>query len=60
MWAPFEKSAPLNSVPLLPEQFYEIEIFNLYKFVFATAAVSCKALRRGSLNGTCIAMIVSL
>jgi len=27
---------------------------------FATVAVSCKALRKGFLNGTCIAKIVSL
>jgi len=44
---------------LLLKQFYKLETFNLYKFVFATAAVTCKALRK-DLNGTCIAMIVSL
>jgi len=39
---------PLIRLSLLPKQFYKLEIFSLYtNLLFATAAVPCKALRKG-------------
>jgi len=46
---------------LLPKQLHKLETFiSSYKFVFATAALSYKALRKGFLNDTCIAKILVL
>jgi len=48
MSASFKKWAPLIRIPLLPKQLYKLETFiSSYNFVFATATVSCKALRKG-------------
>jgi len=45
--APFKKWASLIRLPLLPKQLSKVETFiSSYKIVFATAAVSCKALRK--------------
>jgi len=58
-WGPLIiNGPPLIRLPLLSEQFYKLETFNLYKFVFCCcSSVLQSYAAQGLLNGTCIDMI---
>jgi len=56
MWAPFRNGPSLIRLPLLPKQFLNIKPL-VYANFFATAIVSCKALRKVFLNGTTLALL---
>jgi len=47
MWVSFWKWAPLIRLPLLPEQFYNLEAFNLYKFVFCYCSSVLQSFAQG-------------
>jgi len=49
MRALLRSGPPLIRLPLLPEQFYQLETFNLYKFVFCYCSSVLQSFAQGLL-----------